>query len=285
LLPRLAGLLGWSGITPRPIGDEPALAPRGRAVAGAEVLRVSGARKCFGGVVANDDVGLTLHAGEIVALIGPNGAGKSTFFNLITGVLRPDGGTFTVLGRAATGLSSRAIARLGVGRSFQHVRLLADMSVVENVAIGAHLRGRRGMLAAMVGYNRAEERALLAEALRQLERVGLAERAWDAAGSLPLGQQRIMEIARALAGDPLVLLLDEPAAGLRHREKQELAGLIRSLRAEGIGILLVEHDMDFVMGLADRVVVMEFGRLIAAGTPREVQRDARVLDAYLGVEA
>jgi branched-chain amino acid transport system permease protein len=141
------------------------------------------------------------------------------------------------------------------------------------------------MLAAMVGYNRAEERALLAEALRQLERVGLAERAWDAAGSLPLGQQRIMEIARALAGDPLVLLLDEPAAGLRHREKQELAGLIRSLRAEGIGILLVEHDMDFVMGLADRVVVMEFGRLIAAGTPREVQRDARVLDAYLGVEA
>jgi branched-chain amino acid transport system permease protein len=282
LLPRLRKLLGWSEIVPRTVGAAEPLPRRDRAAEGAPLLEVTGARKAFGGIVANEDVSLAVAGGEIVALIGPNGAGKSTFFDLVTGLTAADAGEFKLAGRRINGLSSRAIARLGVGRSFQHVRLLPDMSVIENVAIGAHRRGTRGMLSAMRRRDRAEERALFAEAQRQLARVGLASLAWAEAGSLALGQQRILEIARALASDPQLLLLDEPAAGLRHQEKQALAALIRTLRDDGIGILLVEHDMDFVMTLADRVVVMEFGRRIAEGTPPEVQQNPAVLDAYLG---
>jgi branched-chain amino acid transport system permease protein len=284
LLPRLRRLLGWSDITPRPIVPA-ALPGRPLAAGTGPVLRVAGARRAFGGVVANEDVGLAVQAAEIVALIGPNGAGKSTFFDLVTGVTRADAGVFELDGRSIAGLGARAIARLGVARSFQHVRLVGDMSVIENVALGAHPRGRRGVIAGLLRADRAEERALLACAMRQLERVGLAELAWQPAAALALGQQRILEIARALAADPRLLLLDEPAAGLRHQEKQALAALIRALRDEGMAVLLVEHDMDFVMTLADRVVVLEFGRVIAAGTPRDVQHDARVQDAYLGVPA
>ena len=169
-----------------------------------------------------------------------------------------------------------------MARTFQHVRLLGQRSVVENVALGAHQRAHRGWLASMLRMDRAEEAALLAEARRQIERCGLGAHADAPAASLALGQQRIVEIARALAGQPAILLLDEPAAGLRHLEKKALADLLRQLRAEGLGILVVEHDMEFVMNLANRITVLEFGTVIASGTPAEVQSNQRVLDAYLG---
>jgi branched-chain amino acid transport system permease protein len=258
------------------------LARRPLPESGSLLLEVTDASKRFGGLVANDKVSFKVRAGEVMALIGPNGAGKTTMFNGISGVDPLSSGAIAFRGERIESLPARRIARLGMSRTFQHVRLLAGMSVIENVAIGAHLRGHEGFLAAACRADRAEEARLLHEAALQIERCGLAEQMYEAAGSLPLGKQRIVEIARALAADPCLLLLDEPAAGLRYLEKQALADLLRRLRAEGIGILLVEHDMDFVMGLADRVVVMEFGRKLAAGLPEEIQRNPAVVDAYLG---
>jgi branched-chain amino acid transport system permease protein len=220
-----------------------------------------------------------------VALIGPNGAGKSTTFNLITGVLRASSGTLSVLGRTIRNARPQEIVELGISRTFQHVKLVPDMTVLENVAIGAHQRGHAGALASMLRFDRADEARLLAEAARQIARVGLADQIDQLAGSLSLGQQRIVEIARALCADPMLLLLDEPAAGLRHMEKQRLAALLRELRDGGMSVLLVEHDMGFVMDLADRVVVLDFGTKIAEGTPDMIKRDPEVIKAYLGAAA
>jgi branched-chain amino acid transport system permease protein len=268
--------------TPRPHGTPATLARRTMPAAGEVLLQATDVTKRFGGLVANNKVTLNLRAGEVHALIGPNGAGKSTFFNMISGVDDPTEGQVQLMGQTMRKSPSRAFAALGLGRTFQHVRLLGQRSVIENVALGAHRRARRGWLASMLRLDRAEEASLLAEARQQIERCGLGAHADTDAASLALGQQRVVEIARALAGQPAVLLLDEPAAGLRHLEKRALAALLSQLRAEGLGILVVEHDMEFVMGLADRVTVFEFGTVIAEGTPAEVQANQRVLDAYLG---
>ena len=251
---------------------------------GTPVLTASGLRKQFGGLVAVNDLTLGVTAGEILGLIGPNGAGKSTTFNLLTGVAQPTAGTLSILGTTVVLRPQRA-ARLGIGRTFQHVKLVPDMSVLENVALGAHLLSTQGPVRASLRLNRADEARLFAHAARQLDRVGLLHTASAPAQSLALGQQRIVEIARALCLDPMLLLLDEPAAGLRHAEKQDLATLLRSLRADGMTILLVEHDMGFVMTLADRLVVMEFGAKLAEGAPAAIRANPAVVEAYLGAPA
>ena len=239
-------------------------------------------RKEFGGLVAVDDLSFEIRSGEILGLIGPNGAGKTTMFNLIGGALPLTRGTIAFAGEHIAGREPYVIAHLGIARTFQHVRLLPAMSVLDNVAFGAYLRGSAGLFRAALRLDRREEARAMAEAAQQIGRVGLAAQLHVPAGSLPLGRQRLVEIARALAADPRLLLLDEPAAGLRYAEKQELAALLRTLKREGMTILLVEHDMDFVMGLTDRLVVMDFGEKLAEGLPVEIQENPLVREAYLG---
>ncbi len=255
---------------------------RVQPAAGTALLDVAQVTKRFGGLVAVNEVSFSMKAGEILGLIGPNGAGKSTLFNLITGVLGCDGGAVTFLGRPVTGEPPRRIAAAGLGRTFQHVKLRPSMTVLENVLLGTYLRTNAGFVRGTLRLDRAEEAQAVAEAMAQLERVGLADKAGELAGNLALGNQRVLEVARTLAADPALIVLDEPAAGLRKPEKDALAAMLRQLRQEGMSILLVEHDMDFVMGLVDRIVVMEFGSKLMEGTPEEVRASPRVQEAYLG---
>jgi branched-chain amino acid transport system permease protein len=249
---------------------------------GRPLLAIAGATRRFGGLIAVNDVSFEISAGEILGLIGPNGAGKTTMFNLITGALAPDRGHITFLGTEIARWKQRLIARAGIARTFQHVKLRPNMTLLDTVLLGTYARTASGFFAGALRLDRREEARARGEAMRQLERVGLADRAFELAGNSPLGNQRLLEIARALAADPVLLVLDEPAAGLRAGEKAALARLLGALRSEGLTILLVEHDMDFVMGLVDRTVVMDFGSKLCEGTPAVIRRDPRVQEAYLG---
>ena len=240
----------------------------------------------FGGVVALDAVSVRVGDGELSGVIGPNGAGKSTLFHLVTGHLRPNAGRVLFAGRDITGLAPDRRARLGIAIAFQSVRLFRGMTVLENVMVGAHASTRHGVCEAFLRLPRhsREERAILERAERALDRVGLASEASRLAESLPIGQQRAVQVARALCGEPRLLLLDEPASGLRAAERQRLADLLRHLRAEGLSMLLIEHDVAFVTRLAGRITVMDRGRVIAEGPPDEIRQDPAVIAAYLGRE-
>jgi branched-chain amino acid transport system permease protein len=283
LWPHLTGLIpGLGPQAPHLNPEARALPHRERRAEAAALLRVCNLRKSFGGLTAVDGISFEIRPGEITGLIGPNGAGKSTAFNLISGVLPLSDGKVYFRQSRIDSLPAHAIARLGIARTFQHVKLVPGMSAIENVALGAHLRGSAGTLSAALHWERAEEASLLREAALQLRRVGLGDVLHRPAVALSLGQQRIVEVARALCLDPALLLLDEPAAGLRRLEKASLAALLRKLQSEGVAILLVEHDMEFVMGLASRLIVMNFGTKLAEGTPEAIRANPAVIEAYLG---
>jgi ABC-type branched-subunit amino acid transport system ATPase component len=250
------------------------------------LLEVQGLTKQFGGLTAVDGLDFAVEAGQIKALIGPNGAGKTTIFNLITGVLVPTRGRVLFEGEELPAGRPHTVAARGIARTFQLVRLFGEMTVLENVLVGCHRLGRRGWAACALRTPamRAEEQALHARAWRALEMVGLAGRAHVPAALLPYGEQRLVEVTRALAAEPRLLLLDEPGAGLNHEEQQRLAGLIRRIRDGGTTVLLVDHHMRFVLDLSDEVLVLSYGRKLAEGPPRVVRRDPEVIAAYLGEE-
>ncbi|CAN1504693.1 LivG ABC-type branched-chain amino acid transport systems, ATPase component [Candidatus Nanopelagicaceae bacterium] len=239
----------------------------------------------FGGVTALNEVNLHVNEGEIAALIGPNGAGKTTVFNIVTGYYKPLSGDVLVDGNSVLGLRPYLIARMGLGRTFQNIRLFGDMTALENVATAADALNKSGLLSALFGLGRSrrDEKRSMETAQSLLEFIGLDHRAHQMAKNLPYGDQRRLEIARALALNPKVLLLDEPAAGFNPQEKVELGDLILKIRDKGYAVLLIEHDMSLVMKISDRISVLDFGQKIAEGTPSEIQKNQRVIDAYLGV--
>jgi len=270
--------------------SEQAAAVRPAAGAGDLVFDVRNVTLRFGGVTSLDDVSLEMRRGEILAVIGPNGAGKTSLFNSLTGVYTPQEGEILVAARpgddpvSVVGLKTHLVNHLGVARTFQNIRLFPALTALENVKVGVETRQKAGPVSAMLGlpWQRREERESTQTAFDLLGRVGLAHRANELAGSLPYGEQRRLEIARALGTSPGVILLDEPAAGTNPVEKRELAALIRQINADGVGVLLIEHDMKLVMSVADRIVVLNFGQRIAEGTPEQIQRDPAVVAAYLG---